>query len=489
MSTQVAQFDIGQGEKAIGELVMEGKDSTLTLSSDRELDASQFALAISGRGGDGKLVSCVGCVPKGQSVAYDDGSEYHVLKLFPHYVASGSRALMPGIPVFTAVEFGTNDLAEICFAPGASGLLWQRDDVMRQVVGDDKVVHDGAVAVYFNGPIDIVDAGTVLGRIRVRQIPKASTGLPGGIGVSYNFLVRIDFNESVEFYEAERRMHVVRRFLSIVAGRSQVAKTFGLRHSEDKSEFFEPSSVVISCMAVAADVQSGALNWWDLPVHPAVRTEEFAEVMARWLQRDAERLHARVSFHEGFAASNKYTVGRLVAAANMFDLLPDEDSPVDVEVAADLAKAIDQAKLIMKGLPDTPQRNSVLQAFGRVKKASLTGRVLHRAEVLRSSLGPKLPEVEEVLKLAVKCRNHFVHGSPLSISAEALFPLMPFLTDALEFVFVTSDLIESGWNVERWAGAPTSQSHPLPRFLMGYCDRVAKLKEVGAIKSAEKLGD
>ncbi len=482
MSTQVAQFDIGLGEKAIGELVVEGKDATLTLSSGRELDASQFALAISGKGGDGKLVSCVRCIPKGQSVAFDDdGSEYHVLRLFPHYVASGSRPLVPGVPVFTAIEFGTNDLADICFAPGSSGALWQRDDVMRQIVGGDKVVHNGAVAVYFNGPIDIVDAETVVGRVRIRQIPRASTGLSGGIGVSYQFLVRIDFGGSLEFYEAERRMHVVRRFLSIVAGRSQVARTFGLRHIEDKAEFLEPSSVVIACMSTVADAPSRALNWWDLPLHPAARAEEFAEVMVRWLQRDADRLHARVSFHEGFAASYKYTVGRLVAAANMFDLLPDEDAPVDVDVAPELAAAIDQAKLIMKALPDSPQRNSVLDAFGRVKKASLTGKVLHRVEVLRSSLGPKLPEVEAVLKFAVRCRNHFVHGSPIAVSAEALFPLIPFLTDVLEFVFVTSDLIESGWDAKRWASDPTSQSHPLSQFLVGYSAQVAKLKDVGAI--------
>lgn len=483
MSVHVAQFDIGTGEKAIGELVIAGKESTLTLSSSRELDASKFAQTISGRGRDGKLVSCVGCVEKGRSVAYNsDGPEYHTLRLFPHYVVSGNRPLIPGVPAFRSMEFGTNDLPEICFVPGSSDSFWAHDDVMRALVGDAKVVREGAVGVYFNGPIDIVEVETVLGRIRVRQLSRASAGLPSGIGISHQFLIRINFNDPVDFYEAERRMHVVRRFLSIVAGRSQVVKTFNLRHVDETAEFAEPSSAVTVCMSIAEDVESATLNWWDLPVHPGVRTEEFADVVGRWLQRDAERLHARVSFHEGFSSERKYTVGRFVAAANMFDLLPDADAPVDVQVSTDLSDAVKEVQEVMKALPRSPQRDSILGALGRVRKASLTGRVLHRAEVLRPSLGATLPAIDEVLKLAVKCRNHFVHGSSIPLSAEVLFAFIPFLTDALEFVFVTSDLIESGWNAERWAVAGTSLSHPLPRFRAGYPIQLAKLKDIGVIK-------
>src|SRR5690242_1889239 len=56
----------------------------------------------------------------------------------------------------------------------------------------------------------------------------------------------------------------------------------------------------------------------------------FSNVLANWLQVHADRREARFRFFGCLAAQRYYTVDRLVAAANMFDILPAAAVPGDV---------------------------------------------------------------------------------------------------------------------------------------------------------------
>ncbi|HDS1554865.1 hypothetical protein U4I37_04650 [Stenotrophomonas maltophilia] len=483
MSLQVGHYDVGGGEKVIGELALNGSESRLTLRSKNELPPYGFVSFISGTGVDGVDVTCVQCVPIGQGTDFgQDGQPRHWLTLFPHYVAIGEGAVDPDSEVFDAVEFTTNDLAEVCFEPGSSGAALLTPEISRGLNVDEEKAKNGGLLVYFNGPQTIAEVETQFGRVLIQNAPTATSGNHGGVSISNRVLVRIDFEEALSFREVERRMHVIRRFLSVVAGRNQVVTSFKLRHKDDRIRDRVASCVVTFTMSAAEEVSRGALSHWDLPLHPTLRTDEFSSVLQQWVERDPDRLEARVSFHDCYIRNSKYTVGRLVAAANMFDLLPDTDAPNDVDLAGDLASAVEEVKEIMRKLPDSPQRNSILGAVGRIKKASLPLKVQHRWEVMSPEFRAALPDMSKVLKFAIQSRNHFVHGSPVTIPDEELYLHIPFLTDALEFVFMASDLSESGWNADRVVPHVGANAHPFTRFKANYPDGVARLKAVGAIK-------
>lgn len=76
------------------------------------------------------------------------------------------------------------------------------------------------------------------------------------------------------------------------------------------------------------------------------------------------------------------------------------------------------------------------------------------------------PDLEKLLKIAVKTRNHFVHGSPLPF--EKVEDFLALMTDALEFAFIVSDLIECGWQANIWSHKPKTANHPFSRFLVSY---------------------
>ncbi len=106
---------------------------------------------------------------------------------------------------------------------------------------------------------------------------------------------------------------------------------------------------------------------------------------------------------------------------------------------------------MFKKLPVSAQRDSVLGALGRMKKSALKQKINHRAELLLTNSLSQYSRMNEVIDLAIDCRNYFVHGGEPKIDyTKHFFATVPFLTNTLEFVFATSDLIEAGWDVAEW---------------------------------------
>jgi hypothetical protein len=67
------------------------------------------------------------------------------------------------------------------------------------------------------------------------------------------------------------------------------------------------------------------------------------------------------------------------------------------------------------------------------------------------------------------------------------FDQVIFFTEALEFIFAASDLIECGWNVEEWAKQSSTVSHPFDRFRLDYEPRLKDLKRALAEAKADPV--
>src|SRR5690606_30005753 len=118
---------------------------------------------------------------------------------------------------------------------------------------------------------------------------------------------------------------------------------------------------------------------------------------------------------------------RLVAVANMFDILPPEAVPQAAELPADLAATRDECIALLRQHERGGDRDSALGALGRLGQPSLPKKVAHRVAVVESTvLGKRLPDLQFVASVAVKCRNFFVHGNSDGIDFLKIEPSVPF---------------------------------------------------------------
>jgi hypothetical protein len=202
------------------------------------------------------------------------------------------------------------------------------------------------------------------------------------------------------------------------------------------------------------------------------RRTEFAKVLRSWFALDEVRRDARLRFAHAFSKTNVFSEDRLIGAANMFDLLPGDAVPNKSSISEELSRAKAAACALFQALPHSPERDSILSALGRLGTASLPRKVLHRAKIVTEAFPALKSDMELVVREAIKCRNHYVHGSEASYDYLADGDAIPFFTSVLEFVFGTSELIECGWN----AAASTGGSHPFAELIRTWAPRVQNLK-------------
>ena len=162
----------------------------------------------------------------------------------------------------------------------------------------------------------------------------------------------------------------------------------------------------------------------------------------------------------------------------MFDILPDSAVPVSVSLTQELTDAKKASRDLFRKLPQSAERESILNALGRLGTSTLKHKVRHRAKVILDRIPATFPELELVLDEAVRCRNYFVHGTKGKIDYGDEFDQVIFFTEALEFVFAASDLVECGWDIDAWSKQSSTVSHPFDRFRLDYGLRLDGLKRV-----------
>lgn len=307
-----------------------------------------------------------------------------------------------------------------------------------------------------------------------------------GSAFSNSMKLCIDFHESITIDKCIENIFKIRRFLTMLAGRKQGVESIVLeldRESSSPNNF--PIFLDLHLSFAPKGPKSSAEDkpdWRDLPLDACRRPEEFASVLKHWIVRDNAWQVPRGRYTTCIEKGNNYSVDRLVAAANMFDILPDIDVFVESKLPDNLEQAKLQAKRLFNDIPQSADRDSILGALGRLGKPSLPKKVEYRAAIVMDQFGDRLPNFLFILKTAVKCRNHFVHGADFDF--ETVEPFLSLLTDALEFVFAASDLIEAGWKTDAWVNRSPMMGHSFSRFMAGYEVHAQALE--GAMSEARK---
>jgi hypothetical protein len=217
-------------------------------------------------------------------------------------------------------------------------------------------------------------------------------------------------------------------------------------------------------------------NSFDVLLDAVRHSEEFSLVMSQWLERQKDWRSARWRFFNSFSKQRHYDIDRLIASANMFDILPDSAVPVSIDLSEELKSAQLASRKLFRALSQSPERDSVLGALGRLGKSNLKHKVRHRVREIAESSHEWLPDLAMVTDEAVNCRNYYVHGTDRRFDYDQNFSAVIFFTDTLEFVFAASDLVEAGWDLRSWISRGTTASHPFSRYRVNYPLALKQLK-------------
>lgn len=476
-------FKLSSDIEVPGELSLNMGATTLDLYSSTFFNTHK-STDIAGTLHDRTKVSLIGCITtSGPGTGIRGKESYHFSSVFPHFVLLGNEHITSTDRLIVEINFSIDDASSIFYDFDVFGEVIDARPHLEKIVEAEKKaglnIEFGEYPriFYFTGKFEIFSVDTVLGTISAKHGISYTSPGPEGIHVRNTIRVSIVFLDQKTVDEAIRSVMDTLRFLEVIAGRPQNVVELSLRLTSVAEE--EPRNLAAYwCLPPrrAKEDESRRPHPADLPLQAGQQPEKFAAVLARWLVNHEEWRNARERYSTASAQQNRYGTDRLVGAANMFDVMPSTAFPATVEPSSDLKRARDETRNMFRALPSTPERDSVLNALGRIGKPTLKRKIHSRVKLITSLAGRNFPDLELVTNQAVDCRNFYVHGTPGKFDYDIHLDQVRFFTDTLEFVFAAADLIDAGWNIVEWIVQRSTMSHPFGRFCVNYAERLAALK-------------
>lgn len=479
----LGSYTLPGDQSVVGELRLNGSSTLLKLHSNEQLARVETASCVKGIAYTGECLTLVNCHSPGTGhTSFKDAPTRYHADVFPHYVAIGRCHLNPDEPCISTIHFTTNDLTTLFYDFDAFSLVIDAKPIIDVVLQERRQLRPVEVGerpqvLYFTGKDCIAEVSTAIGKISVHHRPSYGMGGPTGVFMKNRIVVSINPDQPVTFDDAVGRMYDTACFLSMAAGRTQGIDHIHVTTTEVIDGIPQSLSVHPSYRWKASGKsKQHKPHPADVPLDPIQHRTEFDAVLSDWISRHSGWRAARSRYLGCMRKANKYDTERLVAAANMFDILPADAVPLATELPEDLAATKEACAAMFRKHPPGIDRNGALSALGRLAQPSLPKKVAHRVSIVESKLGDRFPYLQFVASVAVKCRNFFVHGSSDDIEYSKVEPLVPFLTDALEFIFAASDFIDAGWDAQRWNSDGHSWGHSFARFRSEYDMALAELR-------------
>jgi ApeA N-terminal domain 1 len=478
------RFGIPGGTSVYGQLSVSRANTLLSLHDEDDVNSHATSSYLVGTLLDQTKVSLIGCIPKSLSGldAPRDG-EYQFATVFPHFVVHGNKHIAPNEKTIRAGELVMDDATTLFYDFDAFSSLLDARPFIEQISKANALPRTVATGphpqiLYFTGKTEIFSAETVWGTISAFHQPSRTFGGPAGVALRNTIVVTIRFIEPVLFDQSILHISALLRYFGMLVGRPQNILKLSLL-TEDDQENLSPLQVYWSMSPAREPIlDEQKPHPADVLVDPIRQPEEFSRVLANWVERQDAWRDARFRFSNSFSEQNCYGLDRLIGSANMFDILPGSAVPAGVELSEELEAVKLSSRTSFLSLPQSPERDSILNALGRIGKASLKRKIRYRAQAIVSDVGACFPELLRVTDEAVNCRNYYVHGGDARFDYDANVDTVNFFTDALEFVFAASDLIEAGWDIKRWTNSASSMSHPFGRFRINYAANLQQLTDL-----------
>lgn len=497
MSEQESDFEcdfVCEDGETLGHIRVFGRHAAVTLLTRSFFKFhSQNGFDLYGKSSNTQFISLHNCFWTRISDVGEQPNLFHKVAIACNFVFVGSRFIKPEDALFSSILFSFDEVGTLARGSKSFETLYPTQDEVTELLRneharrgdlrcwDDRSSGGSRVEIgpnpemaYFSGKHEI--AGCNVGGDHY--------GLQYRVGSNRRRLSRaqlewkvagcIRWSEPKSLKDSISEMQVLRQLIELVVGqRTRIREIIVFIDSVEIAEFPETGDLYWPYCNDEMRDAAAAPSIVQALLDTEARPDEFTGVMKAWLECNNSMGEARRRLVSSFF--NRHSIDRLVSAANVFDLLPDHALQVQKTVREDLQSAVSAARNLFTKLPRSDERDGVLGALGRVAKPSLRDKVCHRASIIIAKSGPKFPDLHEVCKLAVSCRNHFVHGSELPKGLDRDESNFFFLTNTLEFVFAASDLISLGWDLEGWLESAYLYGHPFGRYVYSYKEYARRL--------------
>lgn len=474
-TTKVLEFQLGN-LSLTGNLTINKDETALEIHSRTDLTKIlKDEGDLLGLSKGSEKFSLLDCVVLNSSTTFgkEPEQDYHYYRIFPHYVVSGSEHIESSSKLVTGFSFVIKDSTKLFYDWGAFGSFLSKDIDAKALllsipsISDKHTIGDHPQIYYYSGKWKIFETDTSVGTISASHSPHGTMPSPDGIEVKNKVNINIKFSEARSFEEALRIFHPLVSYVEIILGKPQeiIEHTIYLTAEEGHPKYLN----VYSCMAPSYKYNSQSPHPADVLINGGMEPNAFGAVLKSWIEREETWSDSRTRFIQSFRMQSFYNIDRLIAVANMFDILPASALAAPTEIDGEVVEAIQKAKDIFKPLAYNKTVQGILTSFGMAGKHNLRTKIKSRMAIITQALPEALPEIDAVIDEAVSCRNYYVHGNYKGkLSKEERTYFASFFIDTLEFIFAASDLIECNWDIKAWKSKGSGLSHPFAEYLFSY---------------------
>ena len=475
-SQQAGRFLVSPDLQISGTLTLAGRDTSLLLWAEERFDVSSMT-TINGILDDLRRVSLIGCQVIGQQSRWRYDNRFICSNVvLPECIVFGDHHVAGEDEVVLRIHFDLDQSVEIFDDRDAYDTVFNQSEIIERIVATREPdrpipVGDWNCVAYYTGKQEVFSSDTAMGRVSANHRPNFATGDSASLGLTKRTDLSLEFQHPLTVMESLHRVDRTLQFFDLVVGRSQLVPE--VRIATEKDDVPEPAHVYATAYVEnrpSPESRKPGVN--TILINPVQEASEFSRVLEDWVAKDDKWGTARARLRRAWSGRS-YGVDRLVAAANVFDLLPSDTYGSKPPLSKDLDTAKQKARRIFRGLPQSQERSSVLGCLGRIGDWTLRQKIGHRAESLVNTIGASVPDINDVIREAVALRNDYVHGP--SPGYEERNRRLVFFTDSLEFIFLASDLVDAGWDIGTWCSRPKSFGHPFGDYLASYRANVAML--------------
>ena len=493
MDSMNGRFTVADGTTVYGTLSLCGPNTNLTLwGATAEINDSATE-TITGILEDQTKVTLLRCIQVSRKEALGESSYSFSYEVFPHEVILGTRHLSADDAAISAVSFTVDDVA--VFYPqsaGVFGVFIPKPEQLSALISSrngkgkpsPKIGKSPHIAYYTDADGgEIFSVVTIIGEISARNHVSFSMGGSDGADMKNRICFLVRFDTPVTFKELHLRLGRILQFLDLVIGRPQ--NLLDIKAYVGGDEPLQSLDVHFTMQpSYERSPRSHQLLASDILISTLEGPESICLVMSAWLDRNRNRSWelARWAFFTCWRRGRSFMPDRLATAANAFDFLPTDQFPRK-PIENELNPLLEEFRESVKNLPQSTQRQAVLNAIGQFNVPRLKEKIQHRAKTVTTVIGEKLPEIDDVIGAAVDCRNLFVHGPSHKQERDKKIERIArhsnvFLTNTLEFIFGVADLVDAGWDLLGWSQKDRGFGHPFREYLRSYPTELAELKSV-----------
>lgn len=403
-----------------GQLHLDRTKSYLHLLSSNAFDhlKKTHHSVICGLLDNGDHVTLLNCTFSGMNHHLGLSGEMYKYTIYPRVILSGNDHFYPDNSSIKKVCFEIDDAMRIFHSSPRVGTIRAGQDLMK-IISEYNGLFDissksfGWIS-YFIGPIEFLRCDTQYGTVLVNACTGYQANLTLFVDQDVKVITFIENEHGNSIDNSIIAMKTFSQLMGIIAGKQQNLNNIEFVIESKKHPYDVRLNAYLTAPIIhpnVLDSRQQKIDSYCLLIDPIQKKEEFSIVVGKWFEKS--KIHtvavarARVLSEWG---SLQYSTDRLIRVASAFDLLEEKSKEKGLA-----NKIITRSKPILDFLPENMKNN-----------------------------------LKDVIQSAITCRNQFVHGPRRGKHGVDYGNCVIFYSDTLEFVFLTSDLVDCGWDMKSW---------------------------------------